>query len=62
MVGRYQVSKEVLEEGIHHIVKIKIVVSCNLHQHRWGLEKTKYIGNNNYKLMVTKKANTSESN
>ena len=39
MVGRYYLSKEVLEEGIHHIVEIKVVISCLLH-HRWDLKLT----------------------
>ena len=34
MVGHYQLSKMVWEEGIYHVVEIDVVVSCLL-QHRW---------------------------
>ena len=39
VAGHYQLNKEALEEGPHHIVEIEAVVYCLLH-HRWGLKIT----------------------
>ena len=37
MVGHYQPSKMIWKEGRHHVVEIKVVVSCLL-LHRWDLK------------------------
>ena len=44
VVGRYQLSKVVWEEKLHHVVEIKVVVSCLLlHRRDLKISRTKLI-------------------